>query len=414
MIDLLILSNGPGEITTWVRPVVQALRQNWPLEAQKLRISVILSPCPNASGEEAAIARSYPEIDRVQGSEFFFSTLLWGKTTENWDWSPQGVVIFLGGDQAFSVIIGKRLGYKIVIYGEWEARWYRWVDGFGVRNETVKNKVPLPYREKCEVIGDLMVDIPDLYVESSLKRPIIGFMPGSKSNKLVQGVPFALAIADYLHQQDPTLQFILPLAPTLTPEKLVSYADPLQNPFVEKMGKIAVELIEENQDIYLKTSQETKIQLITSYPAYDSLSSCSLVLTTVGANTAELAALALPMIVLLPTQQLDAMKGWDGLGGLITRTPLLGSAIAKIINGMIIKQGKKFAWPNIWAKKEIVPELVGELTPEDVGKQVIDYLGHPQKLQKMRHQLQAICGERGASVRFAKLIQSVISDKSIG
>jgi lipid-A-disaccharide synthase len=39
----------------------------------------------------------------------------------------------------------------------------------------------------------------------------------------------------------------------------------------------------------------------------------SLCLTTVGANTAELGSLAVPMIVLLPTQQLDAMRAWDGL-----------------------------------------------------------------------------------------------------
>ncbi len=27
-VDILILSNGPGEISTWVRPVVKRLRQN--------------------------------------------------------------------------------------------------------------------------------------------------------------------------------------------------------------------------------------------------------------------------------------------------------------------------------------------------------------------------------------------------
>ena len=26
-VDILILSNGPGEVTTWVRPVVRALRE---------------------------------------------------------------------------------------------------------------------------------------------------------------------------------------------------------------------------------------------------------------------------------------------------------------------------------------------------------------------------------------------------
>jgi lipid-A-disaccharide synthase len=93
-VDILILSNGPGEVTTWVRPVVQALRQKLGDDRSLVRISVILSPCPNATGKEAAIARSYPEVDRVQSSEHFWQFLLWGKTFENWDWRSRGVVGF--------------------------------------------------------------------------------------------------------------------------------------------------------------------------------------------------------------------------------------------------------------------------------------------------------------------------------
>ncbi|MHC5827043.1 MAG: lipid-A-disaccharide synthase, partial [Nostoc sp.] len=68
-VDILILSNGPGEVTTWVRPVVKALRQELGDDRSVVRISVVLSPCSNASGKEAAIALSYPEVDRVQGAE---------------------------------------------------------------------------------------------------------------------------------------------------------------------------------------------------------------------------------------------------------------------------------------------------------------------------------------------------------
>ncbi|HEY9657756.1 MAG TPA: lipid-A-disaccharide synthase, partial [Allocoleopsis sp.] len=115
-LDVLILSNGPGEITTWVRPVVTALRQLMGTDRSQVRISLVLSPCPNASGREVAIAQTYPEIDRIQAAEHFFPFLLWGKTAENWDWRDRGVVVFLGGDQFYAVVIGKRLGYRIVTY----------------------------------------------------------------------------------------------------------------------------------------------------------------------------------------------------------------------------------------------------------------------------------------------------------
>ncbi|MGB7273927.1 MAG: hypothetical protein WBC69_11565, partial [Geitlerinemataceae cyanobacterium] len=58
-VDILILTNGPGELATWVRPVVRTLRQQLGENRSQLRISVVLSPCPNASGKEAEIARSY-------------------------------------------------------------------------------------------------------------------------------------------------------------------------------------------------------------------------------------------------------------------------------------------------------------------------------------------------------------------
>ena len=135
MVDILILSNGPGEVTTWVRPVVQALRQQLGDDRSKIRISVVLSPCPNASGKEAALAQSYPQVDRVQSAEHFWQFLLLGKTKENWDWRTRGVVLFLGGDQLFPVLIGKRLGYRTVVYAEWDTRWHRWIDRFGIMKE---------------------------------------------------------------------------------------------------------------------------------------------------------------------------------------------------------------------------------------------------------------------------------------
>ena len=67
-VDIVILANGPGEVATWVRPVVKNLRQQWGQEWETLRISVILSPCTHSTGQERAIALSYPEVERVFAS----------------------------------------------------------------------------------------------------------------------------------------------------------------------------------------------------------------------------------------------------------------------------------------------------------------------------------------------------------
>lgn len=77
--DLVILSNGPGEITTWVLPIVKQIRSLSTINQENLRISLILSPCPHATGNEVNIARKLPEINRILGAENFFLIFIMGK-----------------------------------------------------------------------------------------------------------------------------------------------------------------------------------------------------------------------------------------------------------------------------------------------------------------------------------------------
>jgi lipid A disaccharide synthetase len=418
--DILILSNGPGEVTTWVRPVVKALRQKLGNDRSVVRISVVLAPCTNASGKETAIANSYPEVDRVQGPEPFWQFLLWGKTFENWDWRSRGVVIFLGGDQIFPVIIGKKLGYRTVVYAEWDARWHNLIDRFAVMKAEVAKGVAQKYAHKFTVVGDLMLEASshssltnDIDALAATRRvgqitELIGILPGSKAAKLTQGVPLMLAIAEYIHSQRPQTKFVIPVAPTLDLQTLASFADAQKNPFVGTFGFKGAFLIvpeDSRQKAILKTDAGLTVELWQENPAYQLLSQCCICLTTVGANTAELGALAVPMIVLLPTQQLDAMRSWDGLPGLLANLPGLGTTFAKLINWFFLRRKGLLAWPNIWAQEEVVPELVGKLEAPEVGEMVLDLLAHPEKLEAMQAKLRQIRGESGAAQKLATLVQ---------
>lgn len=421
-VDILILSNGPGELATWVRPAVQALRQQLANRGTEARISVVLSPCPHATGKEAEIASSYPEVDRVQAPEHFMRFLLSGKTAENWDWYETGVVLFLGGDQFFTVVIGKRLKYRTVTYAEWDARWYRWIDKFAAMKPEVFAKVPQKYASKFAVVGDLIAEVDDrksTHLPRSQALPgntdpeapplpkieLIGLLPGSKAAKLALGVPLCLAIAQSIHRIRPQTRFVIPVAPTIDVQTIARFADPEQNPCLHLFANASAEL-HLTESPFLQTKNGLQIELWTQTPAYDLLSECSLCLTTVGANTAELGSLAVPMIVLIPTQQLDAMKAWDGLPGLLANLPLVGSVFATAINWAILQlgKGKLYAWPNIWAGEEIVPELIGKLEPDVVADLAIDYLSHPDKLARMGDRLRSVRGESGAAQKIAQLV----------
>jgi lipid A disaccharide synthetase len=422
-LDILILSNGPGELSTWVKPVVQQLRQRLGSDRTHLRISVVLSPCPNASGREGEIARQTRGVDRVQEAQHFFPFLLFGKTVEGWDWRSKGVIVFLGGDPLFPVILGKRLGYRTVVYAEWEALWHGWIDRFAIMQPGILDRVKPDHRHKFSVVGDLMTDAGSGREEGisregeiSPAQRMIGLLPGSKAAKLGQGVPLGCAIADLLHQADPSIRFVIPLAPALDEATLAAFADPEQNPCVELMGGIGARLTKVGEQSVLETDRGTQIELHSigddgpCTPHYNLLRQCTLCVTTVGANTAELGALGIPMVMVLPTNQLDAMRAWNGITGLFANLPIVGSWFAKGINWWALRKVGLLSWPNIWAGRSIVPELVGKLTPERVVETVQDYLDHPEKLEAFKQELRQVRGDSGAALKMVAIVEELLAE----
>jgi lipid A disaccharide synthetase len=240
---------------------------------------------------------------------------------------------------------------------------------------------------------------------------LIGLLPGSKSAKLGMGLPLMLAIAEYIQAANPQVKFAIPVAPTIDTATLASYADPLKNPIIALVNGATATLERHESGDYLQTSTGLKVDLHTEFPAYDWLSECTLCLTTIGANTAELGALGVPMIVLIALQQLDAMRAWDGALGILVNLPLVGSPIAKIVNILAFRAlgDRKLAWPNIWANQtEIVPELVGYLDVKTVAEFTLDYLRHPEKLATMRSKLREVRGAAGAAAKLATIVADLL------
>jgi lipid-A-disaccharide synthase len=239
---------------------------------------------------------------------------------------------------------------------------------------------------------------------------LIGLMPGSKKDKLSIGLPFLLGTAEAIHARRPEARFVIPVAPMLSLPQLAQFADAEHNPDIHLFaGAATATLIDADSPLpRLRTTKGVEVILWTTQPAYGLLSQFRLCLTTVGANTAELGSLGIPMMVLLPTQKLEAMKSWDGIPGLLANLPLVGNTFARGINRLVIQQvykkGRLFAWPNIWARGEIVPELVGRLQPAQVARQAVDYLEHPAKLEAMTQNLRAVRGETGAAAQLADMV----------
>ncbi len=409
-VAVVIISNGPGELTTWVNPVVDQLNKiNKSLcNNNKLdfTLRLVLVPCPNATGKEFLVANSWNKFELITKSKSFWKLLI--KPHSFADWPKKGVVIFLGGDQFWSILLAKRLGYLNITYAEWITRWPQWTNEIAAMNIKVKNLIPKRYRYKCKVIGDLMADI-KLNNETSLRNKetqFIALLPGSKKAKLSVGIPFFLEVADNIAEENQNINFIIPMAPTTDKSEYLFFQSN-KNPIARNYSS-RIKTIKNSKDscfdYVIETSKNTKIHLIKKHPCYEILKECDLAITTVGANTAELAAINLPMLVVLPTQHLNMMNAWDGIFGVIGKISFINRFLVFIINYFYLKKKKFFAWPNIKAKKMIIPERIGNISPKKIAKEILFLIKDRDQLKKIRENLHKERGDRGAVEKLAYII----------
>jgi lipid A disaccharide synthetase len=199
----------------------------------------------------------------------------------------------------------------------------------------------------------------------------------------------------------------LPVAPTTTVPELLAYGS-ASNPIAAHYNAGEPRLQQGNDGVELHTAAGTVIRLIEQQPAHGVLSQCRLALTTVGANTAELGALGVPMIVLVPTQHLQVMQAWDGGIGILARLPLLRWLLGAALTAWRMRHHGFLAWPNISAARLVVPERVGAITPEQIAAEAADWLDHPERLAGVRDDLRSLRGQPGAVAALAAMVRELL------
>ena len=408
---IVLVCNGPGELATWVRPLAQRLHRELPLRPLQpqaaLSLQLVLVPCPNGTGSEPRVAERLGLFERILPAHRFWWLLL--RPRRHGPWPRQGVVVFLGGDQFWTVLLSARLGYRHITYAEWVARWPRWNDRIAAMGPAAAERLASRWRPRCRVVGDLMADLSE---SAAQDRPLpaaewLALLPGSKRAKLQVGVPFLLEAADRLATLRPGCRFLLPVAPTTSIPELIAYAG-AANPIAAHYQAGEPRLEQGPHGAELVTAAGTRILLSEEQPAHGLLSQCALALTTVGANTAELGALGLPMIVLVPTQHLQVMQAWDGGLGILARLPLFRWLLGAALTAWRMRHHGFLAWPNIAAGRAVVPERVGAITPAQIAAEAADWLAQPQRLQGMRDDLRSLRGQPGAVAALAAMVRELL------
>lgn len=191
------------------------------------------------------------------------------------------------------------------------------------------------------------------------RRRTVAVLPGSRKKEIANLLPDMLAAAKILASKFPGLQFILPVAPTLTVDFIRRYVDTAGVPVVVTDGR-----------------------------TYDALRASDAAMVTSGTATLETGLMEIPMVI-------------------VYRVSALSYAIGRLIIDV-----KHVGLVNIVAGKRVAPELLqNDVTPENIAAAIAGMLGDPVRHKQVRDELVRMkmqLGGGGASARAAAVVMEVM------
>ena len=393
--EVLITANSPGEIAGWTKPVVKCLLDRNP----GLKISVLLLPCSFSSGREKEVAESIRGVQKVYSVGETLGMILTGGRGR---FSNEKVLLHLGGDLFYAALLSRRLKMPVWAY-EWAQKsWDRQFEGYFARDE--KNRKTLLKRDiddnKIHIVGDLLVD--SVYFRADDAQPVpkkgemlIGLMPGSRTREALGIMPLLAGVAEKIRERFPKTDFYMPISPFINREKFFG-SFPLK-PDPKMPGAVI-----ENRDVVLRTQKGVEIFL--SDDSMSVMKQSDFIITIPGTTTGEAGTLGIPHLSILPLNKPELIP-YIGLIGLLEYVPLIGKPLkAKILMSMSRKK-PLLAQPNLRAGKEVIPELMEVVNPDNVFERILPYFENREKLEKMREDLLHLYSPyRGAAEKIAEMI----------
>ena len=222
-----------------------------------------------------------------------------------------------------------------------------------------------------ECVGHPLLDVvrPALSKEETARqlgldpaKPILGLLPGSRSQELERLLPVLLDTARLLHQEAPDLQFVIPLAPGLTRTRVSRWTNNAWVPVKLAEGQ-----------------------------TYDVMNLSDLLIMASGTATLEAALLGKPMVIIY---KVSPVSYW------------IGRALVRV---------KYIGLVNLVAGKGIAPELIQkEASPERIARESLRILNDPTLRQGMTEamiQVRQNLGEPGAVEKAARIVTSMLENK---
>lgn len=400
-IDYVIITNSPGELSAWVKPVGKLLKEKRP----NSRVIILLVPCFYSTGREREIAQKFSFADTVLGPKDFIK-MAFGLKAGNFKPAKKGVVISLGGDPWHAALISKKFKYPAVIYTMKQFETASHFKHTFVIHELLKHHILRRNNlvdSRVEVVGDLMQDSvqPEMTPQETRKKwnlqtgsQLITLFPGSRLPHVEESLPVFLKVCEQIRESNPKSRFIVCLSPFVKLEDVKKFIKKRKHYLIEgTWGEL--------KDNCITTEKGVKVDIAQQY-RYDLISISDLVITIPGTNTAEIASLGKPMIVAF-TWKAKIPSG--GLGFFVNAIPLTG-ILKKAVMSYTYRNVKFKGLPNALAGKEITPEVVVDESAEQITSVAKTLLSDEKLRSDISVELLKIMGGGGAALKIAdKIIQ---------
>ncbi len=374
-VDLLLVSNGPGELTGWAFPLARALRR---LD-RGVSLHLALPPCQYATGREHQVAESSELFDRVYGPAEVVRLALTGPRPTS------RCVVHVGGDLWYAARLSRRAGCPAVAYVERDlitrrhrafARIAAHTDGLA--EQLVRRGVPA---DKVRTVGDLRADAVEAVEPApEAEQNVLLLLPGSRPSIFCDLAPLMLEVGRLVRARLPEVELALAPSPFLT-EEYVHAA------------------VREQQVFVAWTPAQRRAVLART----------ALAVTLPGTSNVELGLLGVPMLVWLPLYDPSRVP-LEGLVEWLSRVPGFG----RVLKAWAVERGLRrlhYVSPvNAAVGEPVVDEEVGQAPPSVVASRVVGLLEDRPHLRRVRDRLRHhFHRPRGASERLARTVLELVS-----
>lgn len=387
MDELFILTNSPGEVSGWVRPVVSGLAS----KGFPAKVSLVVLPCQYASGMEAEYGKEIGGIDSV----YTFKEL----------WKNRGLVsdrkklvLQLGGDPFFGALLSAKLRCNWMIYTS-RPRWKSRVGHYFVPDAAAENRFAVQgvKRDRVTKVGNLIFDSAPECGDADEARRIMGlsdgeqalsFLPGSRPFEYRDGFPFFSCAAMEFLTNHPNYHAFLPVAPTVDEKLLI---EGLDEAGLNWRGGSAAEEILWNGPGRIRFIRENN---------FEAIKASTLAVAFPGTNNLQITSLCVPLLTVIPLNQAENIP-LDGIPGMIPMSVPGAKVLKKKLVYWYSRRLKYASLPNRMTGKEIVPEHRGVMTPSMVAGLVEELVSDPERLSGIVRGYSEIVLERGAASKIA-------------